>query len=190
MTRLKRGVIVADGDRETRVMTNVQTTVAYHEAAHAVACVRRGGILILLTIQPNADSSSRGCEISDEVWNAGGPEDVAYVIELLAGYSAQLALGDGPEADVRAGAADDFEQAKPYLIALGRTEAQMLAVTAVFVHRDWRAITAVALQLLKDSTLDAAEVGLIVADADGTLDIGLVEALHRYRALRHVIGSV
>jgi hypothetical protein len=161
-------------------MTNL-TDTAYHEAAHAVAADRRGALVDHVTIAAHDDIL--GHSRSEDFFPGDEGEDRACVIELLAGLAVDLERGVA-EDDARNQARDDLEDADYYLTLYGWTETEMLAEARAFVRANWPAITAVAEQLLIDTTLDFDELAIVIGAADGELDEPLAEALRQFRRLK------
>jgi hypothetical protein len=114
------------------------------------------------------------CETADDVER--------FVISILAGYAADIRFGTD-EAAARAGASNDFERAEVYLPDCGQTMETLIAKAHRFVEQNWKAIQAVAAQLMEYRTLDDTELEFIIKWAD-TEDANELESLARYRLMR------
>ena len=150
---------------------------AYHEAGHVVAAFRFGHQHEVVSIEPNPARGTAGhscCEDSDV------PEEM--VIKLLAGYAAEVEAG-GNEADTRASAWSDFEEAQRWLpegAELPLEEARQ------FVRENWKAIERFKDELLKHNTLDGqvTDVLMDVCNGDTT-----EEEYASYTTMFNVFGN-
>ncbi len=165
---------------------------AHHEAAHAVAALRlrplvdRGNV----TIVPDTNAGTLGHADAEEemgtftqlpdgkVEATLDPRDVeAEIVELLAGYFGSVRAGC-PAGWAKIGASSDSEKAARMLKQIGGKRPTFKKRAEQFVDREWKAIEAVARELLLYKTLDDYEVELIA-------DVGRPEArteLAEYRA--------
>lgn len=176
------------GDRK-----HAEVTIAYHEAGHAVAEYRFGFVPVLVTIigKDTVDGYSVR-EYGDEDGARREDEIVAY----LAGHAAQLELarrtldsGDPLPVGAFCGARSDLSVViyggRNYpngLLLDGERIKQWMRKTRDFVKREWRAIDAVARELLECKTLDDAEIELTIDATDHNVDPR--KYLDKYRALK------
>jgi len=183
----------APGDNGFKFMRRTKRELswtAHHEAAHAVAALRlrpnsRGNV----TIVPDARAETLGTNQTEEshiIW--GEPEATidpgeteATIIETLAGYFGSVRAGC-PTDRAKLGAGCDDEQAAALLKMIGGKRAAFRKKTEQFVVREWKAIVAVARELLLYKTLDEYEVELIA-------DVGRPEARSELAAYRASIGG-
>jgi len=154
--------------------TKEDKATAYHEAGHVVGEVRRGAPV---AARVGKEADILGAARSPIDWHDDATAR-AYVTTLLAGYAVDLERGV-PEAQARAQASGDFDEARPIIDALGGDEAAFVAEASRFVRDNWSAIDAVAVELLQCRELDEDETVLIVALADGDPDAQLALALVR-----------
>ena len=132
--------------------------VAYHEAAHAVASFRAGGIPSI-TLVPT--EHALGACTSDELDKL---DDRTYVRVCLAGPAMDLERG---LPDVREDAWTDFDLAEPFISQNGWNEAELLSDARTWVRSEMPAITAVAERLLVDRKLTEGEIAILIGAADG-----------------------
>jgi ATP-dependent Zn protease len=108
---------------------------AYHEAAHAIASLRRGALMAYVTIIPKP--GILGHE-SSEAESLDGDGDRAYVVGLYAGLAADLELDPAREPEARIGAAGDLEEAAHFIDLHGWSDADILTEARTFVRNNWR----------------------------------------------------
>lgn len=89
------------------------------------------------------------------------------VMVLLAGYCAEV-HGGYDEREAREGANDDFHCVESFDLAAGHAEAEAIAAAMALVSEpgNWRAINALAAELLEDGRLNDAAIRGIVAASD------------------------
>lgn len=140
-------------------------SVAFHEAAHAVATIRNGDVCGGVTIVPR--NEVLGEARAEDWFDRDDDSRGAVLVGLLAGYAAELALGR-EEAPARARACSDFEKAHEIMRALGQIdEAAWVEKARGFVAENWAAIELVAIDLLKYGAVDGQLLEVIVDVADG-----------------------
>jgi len=155
-------------------------SLAFHEAAHAVADVRFGFNCAGVTIIPNKEKDTLGCALAldDDHFSPDGEINIDVgrkrIIALLAGYAAEVllpSLSNMPERKrlARLGASSDFEKAREVLRTLGLKPnvTSWLKRARNFARSEWCAIEAVARELLDAKKLDETEIETLIAIADG-----------------------
>jgi hypothetical protein len=164
-------------DKEEMIETaRAAIDVAYHEAAHAVAAFRAGG-LPSITLHATADylgkTSSDGLDDLD---------DRTYVRVVLAGPAMDYERG---LRDVRELAWVDFENAEEFITRNGWDVAPLLAEARAWVRSETDAITIVAERLLIEQRLNDNEVAILIGAADGDdLGVPLEDLLRLHRQKR------
>ena len=176
------------------MMNNTRrSSVAIHEAAHAIASHRAGLVPWMVTIIPDEEAGTAGVshdldgpvtylnEAREECQTEENSR--SYLVSLLAGLAANLENGDDPE-EAALGAASDTEKAHDFIQVWGPawTYDDAMGAAREFVRREWRAIQAVADELLEHETLDDEEVELVILTAEG--DEEASAGLTMYRALK------
>lgn len=152
--------------------------VAFHEAGHAVADLRADFLPGRVTIVPDRDRGILGlCRSVYEDFDGTQLKD--SVISLLAGYTAtmecrrrwRLPCGRRESRREFLSASSDVEQARS-LLGIAKTDIAELKPwlnqTRQFVVKEWRAITAVAGELIESQELNADEIQAIVDAVDET----------------------
>lgn len=173
--------------------TRERSWTAHHEAAHAVASyrLRPNAERPSTSIIPNEDTLGR--HVSENEFDSGLRRDAqtgelyvdhreieGVIIELLAGYFGGVRAGC-PIPREKLGARSDDERAADLLKRVGGKRATFRKRAARFVQHEWKAISAVARELLKRETLDDMELELIVDLLGRPAETRA--ALERYRAL-------
>jgi hypothetical protein len=146
--------------------------VAYHEAGHFVVAHVLGLGVLDVTIEPKGETLGR--VESDE----GEPTSVEsllhQVIELYAGYEAWVRFDPSSEEKARLGASEDDEQANGYLLRLGKKgpdqERELRERAKQLVEEHWRAIEALANELLEAGRISVCAGELIIEVAKGETD--------------------
>ena len=150
--------------------------VAHHEAAHAVARLRRlpgtcygasivpSGSILGVALGEDPFSSGRFDELTGELV-LDVDEVGANIVVLLAGYFGAVRAGC-PAARARRSAEDDDELVVNLLEKISKTRTVFQQEATQLVEREWNAIAAVARELLAHRRLDADEIEVI---ADPTL---------------------
>jgi hypothetical protein len=168
--------------------------IAFHESAHAVVCYRlrpetpSNGISIIPRGSTLGHAGSEGFASIFQGKRADGQNvempilsDVdAEIQESFAGYYASLLAGE-PRNAARIGASGDLDMVDTLLRYTNTARAVLRKRAERIVQREWKAISAVALEVLKHRSLDQTEVELIVDMADGEAP---PDALKRYRYLK------
>lgn len=176
------------GDRK-----HVEVTNAYHEAGHAVAEYRFGFAPALVTIIGKGTAAGHSVRMYRE---EDGSQRENEIVAYLSGHAAQLewtrrTLDSGDTLPVGAfcGARSDLSVViyggpdfPNGLLLDGERIKQWMRKTRDFVKREWRAIDAVARELLVCKTLDGAEIELCIDATDDNVDPR--EYLDKYRALK------
>ena len=167
---------------------------AYHEAGHAVASKKFGFTCYDLSIKPSESSVFPGftalgrAKPLDGWWDE--PKEVVenYVIHALAGLAAQERFDPSCLEEAYQGAQSDFEQADEIIEYLEGDISDSIRELWIdraraFVSEDenWRAIRALAEQLLESKTLNDGEIDMIVRYADDPSE--MAQALADIRAL-------
>ncbi|MBZ5498744.1 MAG: hypothetical protein LAP85_20290 [Acidobacteriia bacterium] len=136
---------------------------AYHEAAHAVAWVQFQGVFEYVTILRDSEYEGR------VKWTERPLDKRKDIILCLAGYAADIKVSPESESSARNGARDDFAEAEfsSQLINVRYSEADWMPLARRFVDENWKAVTAVAAELLRRGTLSSREVERLVRMADG-----------------------
>jgi hypothetical protein len=149
--------------------------VAHHEAAHAVARLRRlpgtcygasivpSGSILGVALGEDPFSSGRFDELTGELV-LDVDEVGANIVVLLAGYFGAVRAGC-PAARARRSAEDDDELVVNLLEKISKTRTVFQQEATQLVEREWNAIAA-ARELLAHRSLDADEIEVI---ADPTL---------------------
>jgi hypothetical protein len=172
--------------------------VDHHEAGHFVAAYFMGTHerLTAVTIVPKGDAAGRNeGDGSDPLGDDCSEQEVRnLVVELFAGYAADVRFDPAREGDggARAGAEDDDAKAKVRLgwISKHKREREKLEdylrrLAAALVEEHWTAVTALARELLEHKTLEGYEAGWVVAIAEGEQAKGELAEYRRHRdALR------
>lgn len=140
---------------------------ATHEAAHAVLAVRFD---IATTVELNIDQQIADGRVgttsetsSKDLDDMGWPRAMV----LLAGYCAEVHAGYD-ERDARSGAERDFHLLGYFDLIAGHTEGEAIeaAMTLVSEPTNWRAIKAVAAELMENGRLDDAAIRRIIGESD------------------------
>ncbi|HET7542014.1 MAG TPA: hypothetical protein VFK05_19210 [Polyangiaceae bacterium] len=157
---------------------DVLSSTAHHEAAHAVAQTRLGFTCLGVSIGLGGLEGLASHYDDDMAFAVLGADGILVIPEqatrdllttYYAGYcAASIEIGDG-EKFGRYAAADDFAKADELREKLGLSEAECIATAFAFVRepKNWRAIQAVAAELIEHRKLDADEVTIIIDIADG-----------------------
>lgn len=145
--------------------------VALHEAAHAVADYRFGFGVERVSIRPTEHTA--GHSNSDGEWTDSWSAERAVLVQL-AGYAAMMIADERDDERYQHSAATDFDEARRILRWLGDESEFWAHVEDAlsFVAGEWRAIEAVASQLLEHETLTGSvdELGFIIDASDGDPD--------------------
>jgi len=164
--------------------------VAHHEAAHAVVGLRlRPGSGSGATIVPSGDTLGRAS--TEDVLFSGRRDQrtgmlvpdaravEAVIVELLAGRLGAARAGC-PAALAESMACGDEEKVADLLQFTPRTRTALRRKALRFVEREWKAIAAVAQELLEHGILDDVEIELL---ADLTRPQKARAELVRYRQI-------
>lgn len=165
--------------------------IAHHEAAHKVASIRFGyDTYGVVTIKPSGETLGRA-DGEDPLDHAGRLEGGVWVpdpagvekgiIGLYAGAFAAIKAGQERRAAWRL-ACDDLDKIADRVGCATASRAALRQRAFRFVERNWKAIRALAAELLRFETLDDCEPELIVELADGRR--GAAAELAQFRALR------
>ena len=165
--------------------------ISHHEAAHAVACLRlRPGSGSGVTIVPSG--STLGVASCEDAFSTGQIDqrtsefipDVrvveAVIVELLAGRLGAISAGC-PTSAAKVAARSDDDKVADLLQFTPRTRSSLRKKAMRFVEREWKAISAVAQELLQHGTLDDVEIELV---ADLTRPQEAQAELVSYRQIR------
>lgn len=147
---------------------------AHHEAGHAVAAYRlrpgapaegasivpSGNVLGKFVAESGFDSALRRDVGTGQLRYEAEVID-AYIIELLAGRYAEMRAGC-PVRLSKLGASGDDEQVAEYFRHSKTSLAELRKRAARFVAREWKAISAVARELLDRDRLVAEEIEAII----------------------------
>ncbi len=148
--------------------------VARHEAAHAVALVKSGLVFENVTIFHDR-GEWRGCLERSEHLSDRRDE----VVSQLAGYAAQIKISPEREVEAREGASrpdGDFLQADWFLSLVDDLTSEesrfeyWIERARQHVDENWRAIAAVAAELVQRETLTGREVVSLIQTADAQMD--------------------
>lgn len=171
--------------------TDDRQATAFHEAGHFVASLEREGFVRQeISIVPDDERQSLGHSTTEDPWprpeESGwrfAVEEVeALVVELFAGYAAQVRRFPSARAAARLGASTDNERARDYLRSLPKgSRARLRARTRRVVARRWPEICALAKELLDRGRLDGDEAELVCDVAAGRVSQA---DLDRWRMLR------
>ncbi len=169
-------------------MRQTEQHVAYHEAGHFVVGRAFGSEHSYhVTIVPHGDSAG---QLAGEypLGDTFDDADVeAVIVELFAGYAAQVRFDPSSREWARTTADDDDEEAKDFIGLLStnedpaEVEQRLRCRAAELVAEHWPSIEALAAELLKEKTLSDEAAELIVDIACGRAKS--VE-LENYRLLR------
>lgn len=145
--------------------------VAHHEAAHAVARLRRlPSTCYGASIVPSG--SILGVALGEDPFSSGQFDELtgelvldvdkvgANIVVLLAGYFGAVRAGC-PAARARRSAEDDDEKVVNLLEKVSETRTVFQQEATQLVEREWDAIAAVARELLAHRRLDADEIEVI-----------------------------
>lgn len=140
--------------------------IAHHEAGHAVADLRFGFDVLDVTMV--RDGVNLGGARPVDGWSDDG-EAETFIISLLSGYAAELLLVGDSDTTMESGARGDFADASGVLRRIGRRASMntWIELALSFVAGEWRAVCAVARELVTRRKLSGDEVALIVDIADG-----------------------
>lgn len=153
---------------------------AYHEAGHAVAFQLGGNPLIAVDIHQQDDGRLGTCAPCEDCSDVESMR--ANIIGTYAGYAADV-LSGGDKDIARGTACLDFDDAERQIARLGEgDEDYWIGQAEEFALDHWKAIQAVAEELLQRERLIGDEVEIIVAYAEGDEEAD-IDAYRRFRKL-------
>ena len=178
---------------DTRAKRDILRITAFHEAAHAVAQTRLGLTCLQVAIERHGLAGIASHYDDDMAFATLGADGVYTIPEqasrdmlttLYSGYCSAIEAGDD-EATARIAAEDDFADADERREKINVSEEEGIAAAFAFVRepKNWRAIEAVAAELIQQSRLDSDELAIIIEIADGEVEPADLGTYREMRAL-------